>query len=113
MLVDTVPEPKVTCKEADPESEVTTLQCGVDSGTPVRYRWRGPTVYDHPGSELQLGKQEDRDSVYTCLVKNEISEKYVTFTLRDCHKGQKSVTFFSDTIDVFSVDFCTSTCQIS
>ncbi|XP_031415324.1 lymphocyte function-associated antigen 3 isoform X2 [Clupea harengus] len=82
-----VPQPKVTCKQADPESEETTLLCGVEVDTPVRYRWRGPTVYDHLGSELRLGKQEDLDSVYTCIVKNEISEKQATFTLRDCQSG--------------------------
>lgn len=91
VFVDTVPEPKVTCKETDPKSERTTLLCSVDSDTPVSYRWRGPTVYDQPGSELQLGKQEDLDSVFTCLVKNEISEKSATSTIRDCLKGQKSM----------------------
>ncbi|XP_041927567.1 trichohyalin-like isoform X2 [Alosa sapidissima] len=86
-VIDTVPQPKVTCKEANPESEGETLLCGVDADTPVTYRWRGPTVYDHPGSELRLGKQEDPESVFTCFVKNEISEKYVTFTLKDCQPG--------------------------
>ncbi|XP_062389793.1 trichohyalin-like [Sardina pilchardus] len=86
-VIDTVPQPKVTCKEADPGAEEETLLCSVDVDIPVTYRWRGPTVYDHPGAQLRLGKEEDPDSTFTCFVKNEISEKYVSFTLRDCQPG--------------------------
>ncbi|KAL2081583.1 hypothetical protein ACEWY4_023436 [Coilia grayii] len=86
-VFESVPQPRVTCKQEDPESEVATLLCSVDLDTPVRYRWRGPTVYDHPGPELQLDRQKDTDSVFTCLVKNEVSEKQTTFSLRDCQPG--------------------------
>lgn len=86
-VLDVLPEPQVTC-EPDETSNVKKLSCSGESQTQLSYEWRGPDIKDQSGPELLVEEQEEnRDSAYTCTVKNQAYSKSTDFTLRDCHTG--------------------------
>lgn len=53
----------------------------------VSYEWTGPGAAQQSGQELHISKEEKPDSVYTCTVKNEVSQKSSSFTVKDCDTG--------------------------
>uniref|UniRef100_A0AAY4EKU0 Uncharacterized protein n=1 Tax=Denticeps clupeoides TaxID=299321 RepID=A0AAY4EKU0_9TELE len=42
---------------------------------PAEYQWTGPKIHSQPGSELQISKDENPESVFTCDVRNAVSAK--------------------------------------
>lgn len=83
---DPVQEPNVTC-ELNKISR--TLSCSESSRFNVSYEWTGPGSAQQSGQELHISEEEKPDSVYTCTVKNEVSQKSSNFTLRDCDTGAR------------------------
>lgn len=81
---DAVQEPNVTCKL---NKLSRTLFCSVSSQFNVSYEWTGSGSAPQSGQELQISKEEKPDSVYTCTVKNEVSKKSSSFTVKDCDTG--------------------------
>ncbi|XP_067265080.1 lymphocyte function-associated antigen 3-like [Chanodichthys erythropterus] len=80
-VIDAVQEPNVTCKL---NKLSRTLLCSVSSQFNVSYGWTGSGSAPQSGQELQISKEEKPDSVYTCTVKNEVSQKSSSFTVKDC-----------------------------
>ncbi|XP_051763076.1 SLAM family member 5 [Ctenopharyngodon idella] len=80
-VIDAVQEPNVTCKL---NNISRTLSCSVSSQFNVSYEWTGPGAAQQSGQELHISKEEKPDSVYTCTVKNEVSQKSSSFTVKDC-----------------------------
>ncbi|XP_051564897.1 protein PFC0760c-like isoform X2 [Myxocyprinus asiaticus] len=83
-VIDAVPEPSVTCK-VNRTTELKSLFCSVDSQFPATYEWIGSNAAHQSEQELHIGKEENPDSVYTCIVKNQVSHKKNSFTLKDCN----------------------------
>ncbi|XP_056124454.1 lymphocyte function-associated antigen 3 [Rhinichthys klamathensis goyatoka] len=87
-VLDVLPEPQVTCEPGE-TSDVKKLLCSVESRTQPSYKWSGPNIRVHPGPELLVEEQEEnRDSVYTCTVKNQANSRSTDFTLADCPTGR-------------------------
>ncbi|XP_048048688.1 SLAM family member 5 isoform X2 [Megalobrama amblycephala] len=80
-VIDAVQEPNVTCKL---NKLSRTLLCSVSSQFKISYEWTGSGSAPQSGQELQISKEEKPDSVYTCTVKNEVSQKSSSFTVKDC-----------------------------
>ncbi|XP_051565785.1 uncharacterized protein LOC127447765 isoform X1 [Myxocyprinus asiaticus] len=83
-VIDPVPEPKVTC-ELNRTAESRTLFCSVDSQFPATYEWSGSNAAQQSGQELNISKEENLDSAYTCTVKNQVSQKNTSFILKECN----------------------------
>ncbi|XP_077096150.1 uncharacterized protein LOC143747319 isoform X2 [Siphateles boraxobius] len=99
-VLDILPEPQVTC-ELEDTSNVKKLLCSVESRTQPSYEWSGPTINVQSGPELLVEEQEEnRDSVYTCTVKNQANSRSTDFTLRDCHRGSAGTAVFVPVIIV-------------
>ncbi|KAK7153576.1 hypothetical protein R3I94_007076 [Phoxinus phoxinus] len=81
-VMDAVPQPIVTCKL---NNISRALFCSVSSQSHVSYEWTG-SGSAQVGQELHI-RREKPDSVYTCTVKNAVSQKSSRFSLRDCHTG--------------------------
>ncbi|KAK7153577.1 hypothetical protein R3I94_007077 [Phoxinus phoxinus] len=79
-VIDAVPQPIVTCKL---NNISRALFCSVSSQSHVSYEWTG-SGSAQVGQELHVLREEP-DSVYTCTVKNAVSQKSSRFSLRDCH----------------------------
>ncbi|XP_039521734.1 CD48 antigen [Pimephales promelas] len=79
-VIDAVPEPVVICHLNDTSR---ALLCSV-SQSRVSYTWTGSGSAPQSGQELRLSGEETPDSVYTCTVKNEVSERSSNFSLKDC-----------------------------
>ncbi|XP_039521730.1 lymphocyte function-associated antigen 3 [Pimephales promelas] len=87
-VLDVLPEPQVTCEPGE-TSDVKKLFCSVESRTQPSYEWSGLNMKLHSGPELLVEEQEEnRDSVYTCTVKNQANSRSTNFTLTDCHTGR-------------------------
>ncbi|XP_056321231.1 carcinoembryonic antigen-related cell adhesion molecule 20 isoform X2 [Danio aesculapii] len=82
---DAVQKPSVSCK-VNKTTESTTLQCSVPDPQSVTYRWT--TAHSdsdqHLGPQLQISRDQEPDSVYTCTVSNPVSRKNTSVTLRAC-----------------------------
>ncbi len=64
------------------------LSCSVESQTQPSYEWSGPGM-KHSGPTLLVSEQEEnRNSVYTCTVKDKSGSKTTYFNLQDCHTGE-------------------------
>ncbi|XP_051565787.1 CD48 antigen-like isoform X2 [Myxocyprinus asiaticus] len=86
-VIDPVPEPKVTC-ELNRTAESRTLFCSVDSQFPATYEWSGSNAAQQSGQELNISKEENLDSAYTCTVKNQVSQKNTSFILKECNTAE-------------------------
>ncbi len=84
---DAVQEPNVTCI-LNNITESKTLFCSVSSQFQTTFEWTGSNAIQHTGKELHISKEEKSDSVFTCTVKNEVSQKSTSFALKDCLTGQ-------------------------
>lgn len=80
-VMDAVPEPIVTCKL---NNISRALLCSVSSQSHVSYEWTGSSSAERFGPELLISREETPDSVYTCTVKNEVSQKKTSFSLKHC-----------------------------
>lgn len=88
-VLDPLPDPRVTC-EVDENSNVKKLSCSVESQTQPSYEWSWPGM-KHSGPTLLVSEQEEnRNSVYTCTVKDKSGSKTTYFNLQDCHTGRVS-----------------------
>ncbi|XP_052004985.1 uncharacterized protein LOC127659278 [Xyrauchen texanus] len=83
-VIDALPEPTVTC-EVTKTSDLKTLLCSVDSQTQPSYEWSGSNATQQSGQELHISKEEKLDSVYTCTVKNQVSQNNTSFILKACN----------------------------
>ncbi|KAJ8013128.1 hypothetical protein DPEC_G00050080 [Dallia pectoralis] len=88
-IIDAVPQPSVTCKS---NNSGTTLLCSADLHPLTQFLWRIPGGSETPGSELFIPVDENQESVYTCVVKNPVSNKTAEFTLKECHTDAKIQT---------------------
>ncbi|XP_056124453.1 SLAM family member 5 [Rhinichthys klamathensis goyatoka] len=79
-VIESVPEPVVTCHRTNISR---ALLCSVSSRSRVSYAWTGSA--QQSGPELQLSGEEEPDSVYTCTVRNEVSQRSSSFSLKHCH----------------------------
>ncbi|XP_077096234.1 lymphocyte function-associated antigen 3 [Siphateles boraxobius] len=80
-VIDAVQEPNVTCNL---NNISRALFCSVSSQSPVTYEWTGSSSALRFGQELQISREEKPDSVYTCTVKNEVSQRSSSFSLKHC-----------------------------
>ncbi|KAJ8253206.1 hypothetical protein GJAV_G00210280 [Gymnothorax javanicus] len=88
-VIDPVTDPVVTCQMS---GSTPTLICASDLSPLTQYSWEGPEgPLTSSGSELNLQGTEDRDSVYTCLVKNPVSESRRELAIQHCYT-QSSLT---------------------
>ncbi|XP_038863017.1 spore wall protein 2-like isoform X2 [Salvelinus namaycush] len=99
-VIDNVAQPSVTCvvDNTTPENMDRTLLCSADLQPLTQFIWRIPEGSESPGPELFIPGGENQDSenqesVYTCVVKNPVSERTAEFTLKDCYteEGSSSV----------------------
>ncbi|CAB1328878.1 unnamed protein product, partial [Coregonus sp. 'balchen'] len=94
-VIDDVAQPSVTCvvNITTPEKSDRTLLCSADLQPLTKFIWRSPGGSVSPGPELFIAGGENQESVYTCVVKNPVSEKTAEFTLKDCYaeEGSSSV----------------------
>ncbi|KAL0963622.1 hypothetical protein UPYG_G00308730 [Umbra pygmaea] len=88
-IKDAVAQPSVTCVV---KHNGTTLLCSADLQPLTQFTWRSPVGPERPGSELFIPESENQPSVYTCVVRNPVSEKTAEFNLKDCHIEEVSVT---------------------
>ncbi|KAM9449034.1 uncharacterized protein ACWYII_013726 isoform 4-T4 [Salvelinus alpinus] len=91
-VIDNVAQPSVTCvvDNTNPENMDRTLLCSADLQPLTQFIWSSPGGSESPGPELFIPgvenqESENQDSVYTCVVKNPVSERTAEFTLKDCH----------------------------
>ncbi|KAJ8407413.1 hypothetical protein AAFF_G00279870 [Aldrovandia affinis] len=91
-IIDALDKPAVTC-QVNNDSTVTLL-CAGDQSPLTQYSWEGPDTQDQPGYELQIGREESQspDSVYTCVVKNPVSENREDFPVKSCFLAQESLS---------------------
>ncbi|KAG9348865.1 hypothetical protein JZ751_029182, partial [Albula glossodonta] len=89
-----VTKPAVTCQI---KNSTVTLRCAGDQSPLTQYSWVGPGIQNKPGSELQLNNEDIQNStVYTCVVKNPVSQKRMEFPIKSClAQGQSCVTFYN------------------
>ncbi|CAB1328877.1 unnamed protein product [Coregonus sp. 'balchen'] len=94
-VIDVVSQPNITCvvNNTTPENMDRTLLCSADLQPLTQFIWRSPGGSVSPGPELFIPGGENQESVYTCVVKNPVSEKTAEFTLKDCYteEGSSSV----------------------
>lgn len=76
----------MTC-ELDETSNLKKLSCSVESQTQPSYEWSGPDKKQSGPTLLVKEQEENRNSVYTCTVKNKAGSRTTDFTLQDCHTG--------------------------
>ncbi|XP_052461545.1 CD48 antigen-like [Carassius gibelio] len=81
-VIDALQEPVVTCKLM---TESKTLFCSASSNSTISFEWTGSNSIQHSKQELNISKEEKPDAVFTCTVKNEVSQKNTSFTLKDCN----------------------------
>ncbi|XP_043105274.1 SLAM family member 5 isoform X2 [Puntigrus tetrazona] len=86
-VIDAVQEPNVTCT-LNNVTESKTLFCSVSSRFLTTFEWTGSNSLKRSGQELDISKVEKPDSVFICTVKNEVSQKSTSFTLKDCPEGK-------------------------
>ncbi|XP_029507794.2 uncharacterized protein LOC115122697 isoform X1 [Oncorhynchus nerka] len=99
-VIDDVAQPSATCvvDTTTPENMDRTLLCSADLQPLTQFIWRSPEGSESPGPELFIPGGENQDSenqesIYTCVVKNPVSEKSAEFTLKNCYteEGSSSV----------------------
>ncbi|XP_028847548.1 uncharacterized protein DDB_G0290685-like [Denticeps clupeoides] len=84
-VLEAVTQPTVTCELTDDAH--FALRCSIGNDAPAEYQWTGPKIHSQPGSELQISKDENPESVFTCDVRNAVSAKSAQFTPKDCRQG--------------------------
>lgn len=109
-VIDDVAQPSITCvvDNTTPENMDRTLLCSADLQPLTQFIWRSPGGSESPGPELFIPVGENQDSVYTCVVKNPVSEKTAEFTLKDCYTSKITLLncSYSNTLSLsFSVVF--------
>uniref|UniRef100_A0A8C8IZI8 Ig-like domain-containing protein n=1 Tax=Oncorhynchus tshawytscha TaxID=74940 RepID=A0A8C8IZI8_ONCTS len=94
-VIDDVAQPSATCvvDTTTPENMDRTLLCSADLQPLTQFIWRSPEGSESPGPELFIPGGENQDSenqesIYTCVVKNPVSEKSAEFTLKNCYTGK-------------------------
>ncbi|XP_067300866.1 lymphocyte function-associated antigen 3 [Pseudorasbora parva] len=92
-VLDALLDPQVTCELSESSNASKKLLCSVESQTQPSYEWSGPNINVRSGPELLVDEQEEnRDSVYTCTVKNQVNSKSAAFNLKDCPIGRAGST---------------------
>ncbi|KAL0963624.1 hypothetical protein UPYG_G00308750 [Umbra pygmaea] len=86
-VMNAVAQPSVTCEI---NHNGTTLLCSADLQPLTQFTWRSPDGPERPGSELFIPESENQPSVYTCVVRNPVSEETAEFNLKDCHTEKSS-----------------------
>lgn len=81
MLLDPVPQPKVTCEQIGTN---VTLLCSVDPPVQAEFKWSGPNWFSHVGNSVHITRKPNKEFIYFCIAKNKVSEKVVEFNLMDC-----------------------------
>ncbi|XP_026074249.1 uncharacterized protein si:dkey-11f4.14 [Carassius auratus] len=84
-VIEALQEPVVTCKLT---TESKTLFCSASSNSKISFEWTGSNSTQHSKQELNISKEEKPEAVFTCTVKNEVSQKNTSFTLKDCNKDE-------------------------
>ncbi|KAJ8332287.1 hypothetical protein SKAU_G00427130 [Synaphobranchus kaupii] len=92
-VFDPVNKPKVTCQE---NSTSVTLLCSGDNRPTTQYSWEGPDIAPQTGSQLKMEAAESSDSVYTCVLKNPVSENRTDFPLKSCFPEPESLNEGAD-----------------
>nr|XP_023997374.1 uncharacterized protein LOC112074421 isoform X2 [Salvelinus alpinus] len=82
-----------------------TLLCSADLQPLTQFIWRIPEGSESPGPELFIPGVENQDSenqesVYTCVVKNPVSERTAEFTLKDCHTEEGSTSVLAVVLSI-------------
>ncbi|MFT7819308.1 uncharacterized protein LOC108926879 isoform X1 [Arapaima gigas] len=87
-VVDAVRRPTVRCEQRD---AVGILRCHSE-GEMRQYRWEGPRNFSASWSDEPIGLEiSSSDSVYSCVVKNPVSEeRSEAFRAQDCFTGRSS-----------------------
>ncbi|KAJ8407409.1 hypothetical protein AAFF_G00279830 [Aldrovandia affinis] len=87
-VIDALDKPNVTC-EVNNDSTLTLL-CAGDQSPLTQYSWEGPDTQDQTGYKLLIKREESQspDSVYTCVVKDPVSENREDFTVKSCFPAQ-------------------------
>ncbi|KAI1885154.1 hypothetical protein AGOR_G00217270 [Albula goreensis] len=91
-IIDAVTKPTVTCQNIN--SSTVTLRCAGDQSPLTKYSWVGPEIQNKSGSELQLNNEDVQSSdaaIYTCVVKNPVSEKRSDFYVKTCSASQVNI----------------------
>ncbi|XP_064800289.1 mucin-12-like isoform X8 [Oncorhynchus masou masou] len=93
-VIDDVAQPSATCvvDTTTPENMDRTLLCSADLQPLTQFIWRSPEGSESPGPELFIPGGENQESIYTCVVKNPVSEKSAEFTLKDCYTAEAALT---------------------
>ncbi|KAI1885155.1 hypothetical protein AGOR_G00217280 [Albula goreensis] len=83
-IYDAVTKPAVTCQICN---SMITLRCAGDQSPLTQYSWVGPEIQNKSGSELQLNNEDVQSSdaaIYTCVVKNPVSNRREDFDAKTC-----------------------------
>uniref|UniRef100_A0A673WS54 Histone-lysine N-methyltransferase SETD1B-like n=1 Tax=Salmo trutta TaxID=8032 RepID=A0A673WS54_SALTR len=101
-VIDDVAQPSVTCvvDNTTPENMDRTLLCSADLQPLTQFIWRSPGGSESPGPELFIPVGENQESVYTCVVKNPVSEKTAEFTLKDCYTKEGSTSVLAVVLSI-------------
>eukprot|EP00063_Salmo_salar_P054630 XP_014029465.1 PREDICTED: spore wall protein 2-like [Salmo salar] len=101
-VIDDVAQPSITCvvDNTTPENMDRTLLCSADLQPLTQFIWRSPGGSESPGPELFIPVGENQDSVYTCVVKNPVSEKTAEFTLKDCYTTEGSTSVLAVVLSI-------------
>ncbi|XP_071211002.1 uncharacterized protein [Salvelinus alpinus] len=106
-VIDNVAQPSVTCvvDNTNPENMDRTLLCSADLQPLTQFIWSSPGGSESPGPELFIPgvenqESENQDSVYTCVVKNPVSERTAEFTLKDCHTEEGSTSVLAVVLSI-------------
>ncbi|KAG7467552.1 hypothetical protein MATL_G00154980 [Megalops atlanticus] len=75
-IIEAVMTPEVNCTVND---GTVTLRCIGTQSPLTKYSWEG-----HNGQSVLLIKESRLDSVYTCIAKNPVSKKSVSFPAQEC-----------------------------
>uniref|UniRef100_A0A4W5RNZ5 Ig-like domain-containing protein n=1 Tax=Hucho hucho TaxID=62062 RepID=A0A4W5RNZ5_9TELE len=104
-VIDDVAQPSVTCvvNNTTPENMDRTLLCSADLQPLTQFIWRSPGGSESPGTELFIPGGENQESVYTCVVKNPVSERTAEFTLNDCYTEKGSSTVLVVCLSLFVI----------
>ncbi|KAL0963621.1 hypothetical protein UPYG_G00308710 [Umbra pygmaea] len=99
-VINAVAQPSVSCEV---KQNGTTLLCSADLQPLTQFTWRSPDGPDRPGSELFIPESENQPSVYTCVVRNPVSEKTTEFNLKDCHTEEVSLVTLAVVLSIIFI----------
>ncbi|XP_062374124.1 uncharacterized protein LOC134062198 [Sardina pilchardus] len=82
-VIDPVTRAKVTCQRST--ATMATLHCEAE-GESLSYRWSGPGLQTEMRGQTgpQINKEKDQNSVYICVVNNQVSNSSVHYHGSDC-----------------------------